>query len=149
MQIVAFEPAHQADVRALILSGLAERWGELDPSFKHDLDDIARSYAAGRMLVAMRRREIVGVGAVLPRRDGTAEIRRVSVAAYERRSGVGALIVDSLLDIARSWGVQRVVCETSSNWTSAVDFYLARGFTLVREVDVPGDPQTHFVYELT
>jgi len=35
-----FEPKDQAAVQALILAGLRDRWGSLDPSLNRDLHDI-------------------------------------------------------------------------------------------------------------
>lgn len=132
-RIERFAAHQQAVVRSLVLAGLAERWGSIDDALNHDLDDIATSYAHGCVLVATRDRSIVGTGTVVPRDNGTAEIVRMSVATSERRTGVGRMIVDSLVDVARSWSVQRVVCETTSQWTSAIDFYVGCGFVIDRE----------------
>ncbi|KAI9334509.1 acyl-CoA N-acyltransferase [Zopfochytrium polystomum] len=44
LSIRPFRPADQAAARALVLDGLEERWGTLDPSLNGDLEDIARSY---------------------------------------------------------------------------------------------------------
>ncbi|MCP4415536.1 MAG: hypothetical protein GY805_02870, partial [Chloroflexi bacterium] len=39
-----FHPQDQSATKQLILAGLVEHWGELDPSLNPDLNDIARSY---------------------------------------------------------------------------------------------------------
>ena len=39
-------------VRCLILHGLEEHWGSIDPTMNSDLNDLAVTYAAGRVLVA-------------------------------------------------------------------------------------------------
>jgi hypothetical protein len=41
LTISPFHPADQAAARTLILAGLQERWGHLDPRYNADLDDIA------------------------------------------------------------------------------------------------------------
>ena len=73
--------AHDQDaVQALILDGLREHWGQLDPSLNPDLDDLARSYREGTVLVAWRDGGIVGAGAVVPTEAGEGEVKRLGVA---------------------------------------------------------------------
>ena len=135
MIIVEFEPAHQAAVRALILCGLADHWGEVDPSLNSDLDDIAASYATGRTLVALADAAVVGTGTVMPRPNGDAEIVRMSVASSQRRTGLGRRIVAELIETARAWGATRVVLETTTAWTGVVAFYESCGFTVTHHED--------------
>ena len=40
--ILPFQPENQAEVKNLILAGLAEHWGMIDPSKNPDLNDIVR-----------------------------------------------------------------------------------------------------------
>ena len=49
------ERTNEDAVRSLILDGLQEHWGSVDPTLNPDLDDLAATYAAGRVLVADRR----------------------------------------------------------------------------------------------
>lgn len=144
IEIVPFTPHHQSEVRALILAGLAERWETMDESLNRDLDDIATSYATGCVLLAIRGGRLVGTGIVVPRNQRTAEIVRMSVVNAERRGGVGRMIVDALIDVARSWSAQRVICETSSHWTSAVEFYVRCGFQVDHEKEGDFGRDTYF-----
>lgn len=138
----------QAQVRALVLAGLAERWGTVDEELNHDLDDIAATYASGAVLVAVRDGVVVGAGAVVPRGRDSAEIVRVSVARTARRHGIGRMLVAALVEVARSWPVQRVVCETSSHWTSAVELYLRCGFVVDHDEVGAFGRDTWFTYSL-
>ena len=117
-------------VRALILSGLAERWGTVDPTLNRDLVDMAATYSCGRTLVARDGDRVVGTGTVIPRDAESAEIVRMSVAPEYRRTGLGRRLVDELVEIARRWGMARVVLETSAHWTEVVTFYERCGFTV-------------------
>ena len=111
-----FQPADQQEVRALVLAGLAEHWGVLDPHKNPDLEDIGRSYADGVFLVALTAGRIVACGALVfrPNLPGdTAEIVRMSVAAGMRRTGIGRLVLDSLCAEARRRGIRRLVLETT------------------------------------
>lgn len=53
-----------AAAREIILAGLAERWGSLDPSKNRDLDDLALSYAGATFLVAEDQGCVVATGAL-------------------------------------------------------------------------------------
>lgn len=133
---------NQREVRQLILDGLEEHWGSIDPSFNPDLDDMVSSYASGRTVVVRDDHgSLIGTGTIVPRGDGRAEIVRMSVAATGRRSGIGRRIVDELVATADSWGVHAVVLETTTAWTEVIDFYLRCGFSIthVEEGDFGSD----------
>jgi hypothetical protein len=52
-----FHPNDQNAAQQLILDGLREHWGELDPTLNGDLDDIMGSYVArGTLFLWWRRR---------------------------------------------------------------------------------------------
>jgi len=105
VEFVDLDRSRLAEVRSLILSGLEEHWGELDPTLN-------------------------GTGTIRPVGDEQAEIIRMSVAATARRTGLGAQIVEVLVDTARGWGCHSVVLETTSTWTGAIAFYQRCGFTV-------------------
>jgi ribosomal protein S18 acetylase RimI-like enzyme len=65
----------------------------------------------------------------MPVETGVAEILRMSVDASFRRRRVGRALVDELVETARTWGLRKVVLETSSSWTEVVRFYASCGFT--------------------
>jgi len=130
----------QDAVRALILVGLGEHWGHIDETLNPDLDDIAAAYGHGRTVVVKRRGEIVATGTVVPRDPDTAEIVRMSVATDHRRSGLGRLVVEELVETARGWGATAVVLETSTGWTEVEAFYRSCGFAAThREVGSFGE----------
>jgi ribosomal protein S18 acetylase RimI-like enzyme len=142
--IRSFQPEDQAAAKALILEGLREHWGTIDPSKNPDLDDIAAAYARGSFRVAECGGRIVGTGAVLPRSLGAAQIVRMSVARGLRRRGIGGAILARLIRDARAAGADRILLETTSTWGEAVEFYRKHGFrvTHIREGD------TYFLLEL-
>ncbi len=145
-----------AAVRSLVLAGLAEHWGSVDPSLNPDLDDLAAAHPGSRTVVAVvavvavdGTGTIVGTGTVVPRGPGTmvgtgtivpsgmatAEVVRMSVAASQRGTGVGRQVLDALTEVARSWGVQRLVLETTADWTDTVAFYERCGFRITHHTD--------------
>jgi GNAT superfamily N-acetyltransferase len=138
-----------AAVRELVLAGLAEHWGDVDPALNTDLTDLAVAHPGSRTLVALDPAgALVGTGTVVPRGDGTAELVRMSVAAGARGTGVGRALVDALVAVARTWGCGRVVLETTSAWEGTVAFYLACGFTVTHEDDGPFGRDTWFARDL-
>ncbi len=135
LSIVPFAPEHQNHVRALILAGLAERWGVLDPARNGDLEDIASSYHDADVLVALLGDRVVGVGACVPRSQGVGEIVRMSVAGDLRRYGIGRALLQALCTRARAAGLTRIVLETTATWDDAIRFYQRYGFRITHAHD--------------
>ena len=139
-----FAAVDQGAVRRLIVDGLGEHWGNVDETLNRDLNDIAASYADGRTVVAEVDGEIVATGTIVPERDATAVILRMSVAPSHRRTGLGRRIVDELLQTAHEWAARRVVLETSSGWSDVIAFYVACGFEITGEQQGDFGPDTWF-----
>lgn len=133
VEVYELRPHLEDAARSLILAGLGEHWGAVDPALNRDLDDFAATYDDGTVLVACDGGRVVGTGTIVPRDQRSAEIVRMSVALAYRRTGTGRRLVDELVECARRWGMDRVVLETSAHWTEVAEFYLRCGFT-----------QTHF-----
>jgi ribosomal protein S18 acetylase RimI-like enzyme len=125
-----FQPDDQRVAKALILAGLTAHWGRLDPDKNPDLEDIATSYAGATFLVACRDNELIGTGALVPLDPTTAEIKRMSVAAKYQRQGIGRLLLDHLLEQARTGGYRHIQLETTATWKQAISFYQKAGFVL-------------------
>jgi ribosomal protein S18 acetylase RimI-like enzyme len=128
LTILPFQQENQSEVKQLVLNGLREHWGMIDPSKNPDLDDIAASYAGASFLVAWLQKRIVGTGALVSRPDDSAEIVRMSVANNLRRRGIGKLILNQLVLRARAAGYRQVFLETTSSWQEVIEFYLRYGF---------------------
>jgi len=128
LTISPFQPEHQPVAKKLILAGLEEHWGALDPSFNQDLNDIASTYGSGIFLTAWLGDRLVGKGALIPHADHTAEIVRMSVDTSLRRTGIGRRILDALIAQAKSDGYQRIILETTNTWEDAKGFYRSYGF---------------------
>lgn len=76
-----FKPADQEAARQLILAGLVEHWGTLDPRKNSDLRNIQHSYPdqGHTFLVALHGGRIVGTGALLVETKRRGRITRMSV----------------------------------------------------------------------
>ncbi len=141
-----FRPADQVPARKLILSGLKEHWGKLDPTLNPDLRDIAATYADAVFLVAEHTpsQRIAGTGALVPRGDGIAEIVRMSVARPLRRHGLGTRLLQALIDRARALGLRQIILETTDTWTEVIAFYQRFGFRITHHQN--GD--VYFAFDL-
>ena len=114
MPIVAireFQPEDQEAVKALILEGLVEHWGRLDPNLNPDLDDIASMYRDAVFLVAWINDEIVGTGAIIAESDDVGQVVRMSVNKDKRRLGIGKKILARLIKEAKNIGLEKLVLE--------------------------------------
>jgi putative acetyltransferase len=144
LTFAAFTPQDQSEARELILRGLGEHWGWIDPSRNPDLEDIAFSYSQAWFIVVRCGGVLVGTGALVPRSPEEAEIVRMSVDQELRRQGVGRQILDRLVEEARGRGFRRIILETTATWKDVIAFYLAYGFRITHDLD--GD--VYFVLEL-
>ena len=133
--ILPFRSEYQAEVKNLVLAGLAEHWGTLDPSKNQDLNDISYTYANGIFLVAWQNNQIIGTGALLPLSNDTAEIMRMSVVANMRRKGIGKMILQKICERAKIDGYKRLVVETTETWNEVIEFYKQFGFQITHYLD--------------
>src|SRR4051794_24000641 len=78
-------------VRSLILDGLGEHWGAIDPALNGDLDELGTAEPDRLVLVVADGTRLIGTGTVVHRDDRCAEILRMSVAHDDRRAGLGRL----------------------------------------------------------
>ena len=86
----------------------------------------------------------MGCGAVVRRDNITGEIVRMSVAASERRKGVGKSLVEALCREAVRAGMRRLVLETTADWHEVRLFYERLGFVYTHFVDDEFGGQAHY-----
>lgn len=137
-----FQSKDQAKTKQLILAGLADHWGTLDPTLNPDLNDIAHSYQGETFLLVVQDKEIIGCGALIAEAGmaGYGRIVRMSVKKENRRQGIGQLILQHLETAAKERRFHKLVLETTQTWTEVVVFYQANGFQIIGHKN--GD--THF-----
>lgn len=130
MIIRPFAAVDQEQARALILQGLGEHFGFIDPTLNPDLDDITAYCRArdGYFLVVENRGDLVGTGALILEAENTGRIVRMSVHRSFRRQGIARRLVAELLAEARRRGYGRVVVETNDDWRDAITLYERCGF---------------------
>lgn len=142
-----FHPTDQAATKQLILNGLVDHWGVLDPTLNPDLNNIAHSYQGETFLLAVQGEEIIGCGALVAEagKEGYGRIVRMSVKKENRRQGIGQLILQHLETAACQRHFHTIVLETTQTWHTVVSFYRANGYQITHHRD--GD--THFQKTVT
>jgi GNAT superfamily N-acetyltransferase len=125
-----FRPSDQQTVKTLILQGLAEHFGHLNPNLNPDLNDIHHSYvqAGHHFVVAEMDGEIVGTAALVNESPGVGRIVRVTVRPDQRRAGIGRILVEHLLQTAFEQGFNQLLVETNLDWYDAIRLYERCGF---------------------
>ena len=129
-QIRPFHPLDQPAAQALILDGLVEHWGTLDPTLNPDLRDIYASYVAsgGAFFVAEENGAIIATGALIPEGESVGRIVRVSVSVAQRGRGLGRAISQHLITEGQRRGYHTLLVETNDDWYSALHLYQSCGF---------------------
>ena len=149
MMIDRFRTKDQDAVRELVLDGLEEHWGTLDPRLNSDLEDIEANFVHCSVLVVRDGDRIVGVGTIVPIAPGEGEVKRMSVARRLRRQGIGAALLRELVAIAEQRGWRVVRLETTADWEDAVGFYSTFGFELTHYKDGPFCRDAHFRLDIS
>jgi ribosomal protein S18 acetylase RimI-like enzyme len=122
--VIEIRPASDADPEAL-REFVVEAWGA-ESVVAHEEQMYPMRHSG---FVALRDGEIVGH--VTYRGDGNrCEI--TTIQATPRRTGVGSMLMDAVLQAARDEGYRIVWLTTTNDNLDALRFYQRRGFQLVR-----------------
>lgn len=150
-----FTSADQTAVFELVNAGLGQRFEKPDPSFNPDLFNIYASYIApGDWFVVVDSPQgIIGCGALIHEngRSDIARIVRVSVRADQQGQGLGRLISQHLINLARKQQFQQILVETNSDWHDALHLYQSCGFVEYDRTtsEAFGFTEVHLLLDLT
>ncbi len=130
---VVVRPARTSDVRAIrsLVDTYAPDRRLLSKATVALYEDITE------FLVADLDGEVVGCGAVHVFWEDLAEVRTVAVAPAYVGTGIGSVLLTSLIERARELGVAKVFCLTFET-----EFFGRHGF-----VEIEGTPVDHDVFE--
>src|SRR5580704_1054323 len=113
------EVSEAKKLHALIQANLEE--GHLLPRTSAEL-----KLRAGRFIVAVKSRKIVGCAELAPLSAHVAEVRSLAVDASARGGRVGVMIVDELRRRARRAGFEKLCA-----FTHAPSYFIHMGFSIV------------------
>lgn len=128
IDLVTIRKATPADAQGIAdLVNLGEREGQLLPrsieSIRASIDD---------WTIALDGDRIVGVGSLLEMGNTLSEVRSLAVAPDYRKYGIGAQIVNALIDLARERKIPTVFA-----LTRAVLFFEKLGFIITDKENFP------------
>lgn len=120
-------PRDLAAVRALFDAYFASLGVDLAfQSVADELADIPAKYPV--VLVAREGESILGCVALRALADDTCEMKRLYVQPEARGRAVGRALVEALIATARARGFERMVLDSLSTLTSAIQLYRTLGF---------------------
>jgi ribosomal protein S18 acetylase RimI-like enzyme len=119
---------------------------EVDLCFQGFAEELARlpgEYArpAGRLLLVFDGEQAVGCGALRPIDGVVCEMKRVYLRPSVRGKGAGRMLMDTLIEMAREIGYERMRLDTLPSMTRAMEIYRSLGFREIaayRANPVPG-----------
>ena len=130
-----FEPADAGAFAALNLRWIEQLFA-VEEEDRRQLERPQETILAkgGAILIAVADGEVVGTGALIPvSHPGDdarlwAEIVKMATAPHAQNRGIGAAILDGLIDVAGAMGVDALWLETNDSLTAATALYERKGF---------------------
>ena len=124
-----FRSGDQSDTKKLILAGLGGHFGGIDLALNPDLDDIVSTYLEDghQFVVATLNEQIIGTGGLYLQEE-VGRIVRMSVAREYRGLGIGRMLAEHLVGLAKGLGLHRINVETNHDWYPAIELYKSCGF---------------------
>ena len=128
-----FRPGDEAAFRALNEEWIT-RLFRMEPKDEETFADPQGKIlaAGGRILLAVDGERAVGCCARVAMGEGEFEVAKMAVTPVYQGRGVGRLVLERTLDLAREMGVRRLYLDTNHGLEPAIRLYRAVGF-----VDVP------------
>jgi GNAT superfamily N-acetyltransferase len=94
----------------------------------------------GQILLAQLADEVVGCCALMRMDAQTFEVAKMAVAESAQGQGIGKLLLQGSIDLARKLGAHRLYLETNSKLTPALRLYAHFGFRKIPENTLPPSP---------
>lgn len=123
---------------------------KLDLSFQniaHELANFSSEYAPprGAFLLAEENGGHVGCVGLRPFSERAGEIKRLYVSPLVRGRGVGRLLAEGIVTLARQLGYSRLLLDTLPSMKDAQSLYLSLGFTPIEPYRYNPVPGTTFL----
>lgn len=98
--------------------------------FSEELSDLRHMYAVphGGIILCEMNKQFVGCVAVRRIDDSRAELKRMYVQPQQQQKGIGSVLLDEALLLAKECGYKKIQLDTLSTMTPAMNLYLKNGF---------------------
>lgn len=148
--IISPASPHDRDVSRLLDEHLAEMRATSPPESVHALPHDALAGPQVHLVAAWSddHTTLLGIGALKRHDDRLGELKAMRTTATARGLGVGATVLDHLLDVARADGLREVALETGvqDHFAPARRLYARRGFVVCGPfADYGPDPLSVFM----
>jgi ribosomal protein S18 acetylase RimI-like enzyme len=116
---------------SLKLKSLPTKKGKEWQPDEEDMAEYQKAFSEGTCVAAFMGEKIVGVAISNVRKwNKSLWVMEFHVHPDHHRKGIGWLMMEEIVDIAKDRGLRVIVCETQNTNVSAIRFYQAMGFTM-------------------
>jgi putative acetyltransferase len=139
--IRTFQPGDEAAFRTLNEAWIT-RFFVLEPKDQLVLGDPQKYILqpGGQILFAQLADAILGCCALMRMDPQTYEIAKMAVDESAQGRGIGKLLMQGSIELARQLGARRLYLETNSKLTPALRLYASFGFRTIPEDGLPPSP---------
>ena len=109
----------------------------------HDVLDHPRTSViepGGEIFFALIDGRAIGTVAMIPIDEDSFELAKMAVAPEARGQGIGDLLMEACIDLARERRSRSIILESNTKQEVAINLYRKFGFE-----EIPLDPDSHFV----
>ena len=141
VRIVTFDPSYAKDFADLNYQWIAANYGveEHDhDQLDHPLDSVIEP--GGEIFFALINDIVAGTVAMIRMDENSFELAKMAVSPKFQGRKLGDLLMKSCIEFARARAADRIILESNTKQTAAINLYRKYGF-----VEVPLDPNSQFV----
>ena len=108
-------------------------WLNIDLGFQHFDEELLHlremySFPNGAIVLSKKEKIFTGCVAVRKKDNGIAELKRMFIKGEHRKEGVGALLLQKALEIAKELHYKKIRLDTLDTMTPAINLYKRYGF---------------------
>jgi putative acetyltransferase len=110
------------------------QWLGIDLSFQHfdeELQALEKMYGPpdGGIILCKDNDKFIACVAIRKFEEGIAELKRMYVQPACQHKGIGKILMERSIELARSAGYKKIVLDTLNDMTPAIQLYTQYGFT--------------------
>jgi putative acetyltransferase len=131
-EIVIANSENEYEAAAILFKEYAA-WLNIDLGFQKFDEELLHlqemySFPNGAILLSKKGNVFTGCVAVRKKENDIAELKRMFIKAAHRKEGVGALLLQKALEIARALQYKKIRLDTLDTMTPAINLYKKYGF---------------------
>ena len=140
-------------IRNVVFSTLREFGLNPDEKGKDkDLNDIESSYLSGNgffgVVEHLETQRIVGCFGLFPLNENICELRKMYLLKEIRGKGLGKIILDTAIDIAKEKNYKKIILETISALKTAIFLYKRYGFKEIKPKEINSRVDQAFEFDI-